>query len=89
MNCFFCGKKLHYNRLSESGCNMFDKRTEHSRDRVIHISIGCIEKTECVNIDVHTNYSGGIWLYPSTGIFINILKRLTEVGTKFEGAKIV
>jgi len=85
MNCFFCGKKLFYKHLSVDGCNMFDRRAEDSCERVIYISISCMGKTECMNIDVHATYGGGIWLYPSTGIFINILKRLTETGTKFEG----
>ena len=89
MNCFFCGKKLHYNHLSVDGCNMFDKRTEHSRERVLYIGMGCIEKRESMNINVYATFSKGIWLYPNTGNFINILKRLTELGTKFEGVSIV
>jgi len=93
MNCFFCGKKLHYNPTESVSCAVFDGRYKVFSDKVYHVTLVCLSKPKKlvrVNPEEKSVMSKmDFSLFPSTGVLINILKRLIDLGTKFEGVKIV
>lgn len=98
MNCFFCGKKLYYNpsiQADTSGditCSIFDGRYGTFSDKVYYITLVCLsnpKKLVRINPGEKLMKEMDFSLFPSTRIFVNILKRLIDLGTKFEGVKIV